>query len=141
MNTSINLTPNVIIEVSDGRTIETHNIVVSDGLNVITNVITGGSNYITQMAFGTGTNAEAISDTSLQTQVFVDGMTKTTATDNEIAYQYYLASTSANGNDLSEVGLVASDGTLFARTAISPAITKTDSITVTFTWTISFGNA
>ena len=95
-----------------------------------------------QIKVGTGTNTPLSGDTDLQTPVDIDGdnfkgfstgypSIDFTALSSEI--RAILLTTEANGNSLTEFGIVNSDGTplLFMR-AVFTAITKNNTTQVTF---------
>ena len=150
----IRITANLRIEIRDAATgalkrrIETHNLVVTAGLNLLRDYLRGtpavtGLNYF---AIGTGTTAAAAGNTALQTEVFRDTYTQTSVTAGTLTIKYYLASGSANGNTIAEAGLfgngatgAANSGTLFAR-AVFAADAKTVSEAWTFTWDVTLAD-
>lgn len=148
MNAQVNVSANVQVTVQDAATgailaqQEHQNLVVSGGLNLIRDLLDGDSVAgLTHFAVGTGTTAVASTQTTLGNQVFRDTVTQRTSNTQQLIVSYYLASGSANSNTLSEAGLFnsASGGTMFARVLLSPAITKTAAIAVTFNWAINLG--
>lgn len=136
---------NVIIETHDvntGQLIdrqETHNRVTDAGITLIRDLLIGEtSDYITHFGFGTGTTAADNGDTVLETEVFRDEVTDWLTGNFGIGdYRYFLSSSSANGNTLTEAGLFTAntDGTLFARVTFNP-IVKTSDIALTMFWAI-----
>jgi hypothetical protein len=147
-----NIKANVNVECTvweDGKVkeiIREHNIVVTLGKTLICDLLAGTSGVtgLNYFAIGTGTTAETLADTTLETEVYRDVFTQKTVTANNINIKYYLASGDANGNTLTEAGLCGDDatasadsGTLFARVTHS-GIAKTSSIAVTYSWDISF---
>jgi len=95
-----------------------------------------------QFKVGTGTTTPALSDTDLVTPVDIDGdnfkdfvsgypTQDTTALSNTI--RCFLNSLEANGNDLTEFGIVNADGTplLFSRT-VHTSISKSSSNEITY---------
>lgn len=145
---NIALGANVAVEVHDASTgvvierMSAHNLVVNDGLDLVRDLLDGDSVAgLTHFAVGTGTAATAAGDTALGAEVLRDAVGSRTSNAQQLVISYYLASGSANGNTLGEAGLFndASAGTMFARVKLSPAIVKTASIAVTFTWTINLG--
>lgn len=135
-----------LIDVATGAVIErqeTHNLVVNAGLNMIRDMVNGTSVAgVSRFAIGTGTNPVQATDTALQTEVLRDVFTgpATTGAQN-LTIQYYLSSTSANGNTLTEAGLfnAASAGTMYARVLLASAIVKSSAVAVSFTWTLTWG--
>jgi hypothetical protein len=119
-----------------------HNLVVTAGRNLVRDLLHGASAaQVTHLALGTGTAAVAASDTTLGTEVFRDTLTSRTAAAGKLTCVYYLGTGSANGNTLSEAGLLtaSSGGTLYARALLASAIAKTSAISATFTWELTFG--
>lgn len=96
----------------------------------------------TKFKIGTGTTAPVLGDTDLETAVNINGSdTKSIVTGyptlDETNFQATIRclvnTTEANGNTLTEFGLINTDGTelLFSR-ATHTAITKTTSVQVTY---------
>jgi hypothetical protein len=150
MNAQINVSANVQVIVQDAVTGEIlsqqehKNLVVSGGLNLIRDLLDGDAVAgLTHFAVGTGTSPVSAIQATLGTEVFRDTVTQRTSNTQQLIVSYYLASGSANGNTLSEAGLfnASTAGTMFARVLLSPAITKTAAIAVTFNWTINLGAA
>lgn len=143
---ALDLTYNVTIEVRDaasGRLLRRerrHNLVTLAGRNLIRDFLNGtaSSGTISHLAVGAGTTAPTANDVALGAEVFRDVVTKRTPDAGKLQVQYYLASTAANGNSLTEAMLTtaASGGICFARVTFQ-AIAKTASITVTFSWDIN----
>jgi len=146
MNTSMPVRVNVRIEVVDatGRTVsvqERHNLVTLAGRDLARDLLVGDSAAtVTHFAVGTGSTAVAAGDTSLGSEVYREAITQTSTSSGAIEFKHYLPSTEANGVDLTEAGLLTatSGGVLFARVVFA-AISKTASVGVTFTWTVSIG--
>lgn len=131
-----------VLDASSGRTLyteERHNLVVKAGRNLIRDFLNGlAPAALSHFAIGTGTTAPTQNDTTLQTEIFRDAVTKRVPTDGKLQVKYFLASTAGNGNSLSEAGLLnaASGGTLFARVTYTP-IAKTSSIAIVYTWDVN----
>lgn len=138
---------NVVVTVRDAETgdvVETHeehNLVTLAGRNLVRDLLNEatdtGLNYF---AIGTGTTAAAEGDTALGAEVIRDVFTARSATDGVLTISFFLSSASANGSALTEAGIFTQStaGVLFAR-AVHPAINKTSSVTVTYTWAITIG--
>lgn len=95
------------------------------------------------IGIGTSVVAPSVSDVLLTTEVFRDALTTSIlSSPGVITFTYYLATGSANGNTLRELGLfnsaTANAPTILSRVSVSPEIVKTISQAVTFTWTITF---
>ena len=143
----IDLSTNVSIQVFDVESgelieeIERGNLVVLSGRNLIRDLIDEvPATGVTHLAVGTGTTAVVSGDTAMETEQFRGALTKRTPSSGSVTWSYYLSSSQANGNDLTEAGLLnaASGGTLFARVTHA-AITKTSSIAVMYSWTLNIG--
>lgn len=122
-----------------------HNIVTNAGFNHIRDILRGvvTSNLIlSHFAIGTGTTAVAVTDTTMETEEFRDAMTSFTANNAQLICSYYLGLEDCNGETLTEAGLfnAATDGTLFAH-IVHTAITKDNTISVSYVWTIDMEEA
>ena len=147
---NLDIKANVIIDVTDVKTgkllkqIKKHNMFVTAGKNVLRDFMNGSIvTGLTHMAIGTDNTTVTLSDVLLGTEVYRDTFTNTTSTSAQLTLKYYLSSTEANGNTLTEAGLfgngatVTTDsGSMFAR-VIYTGIVKTTSIAVTITWILS----
>lgn len=139
------VTGTVRIEVErDGRVIQTStksNLITTAGLDMLADFITSGSALqCTHIGVGTGTTPPAAGDTALETEVHVEAVTVVTSTDGLATLKAVIGTGDANGNTLSEAGLLtaASSGVLFARLLFDPTVAKTSADTVTITWTVTF---
>jgi hypothetical protein len=146
-NIAINV--NVRIEKIDVKTgkirdvVEVHNLVTDVGLNEIRNFLSGTATDFDNFAIGTGTTAAASDDTALETEVFRDTITQRSNIDTgEMQFKYYLSSDDANGNAISEAGILdaSSGGDLLARVVFA-ADDKTASEAWNFVWTFTIGRA
>lgn len=99
-------------------------MIVNSGLNLMRDFLNGAApNPPSHFAVGTGTTAVAAGDTTLETEVERKAVVSKTLSGNGILeYVGELLSTEANGNDLSEVGVLnaASAGDLLLRTTHAP---------------------
>ena len=142
---------NLAIDVNDAATgalvhrQEHHNLVVTAGLNLIRDVLAStfladGTHGITHFAVGTGTTTPAIGQTALTTEVTRETVTNMTKSSGTLVISYYMASGVGNGSTLAEVGLfnAASSGSMYARALVSPVISKTSLVTVTYVWTLTW---
>lgn len=150
---------NLVIDVHDAksgellRRDERHNLATLAGRNLIRDLLfwkdasddprPSGLNFF---ATGTGATAPAAGDTTLGVEVFRDVVTNRVKTDGQLVLKYFLASTDANGNTLTEAGLfgngataTADSGTLYARATFT-GIVKTSAIAVTFAWTCTWSD-
>jgi hypothetical protein len=120
-------------------------IITTNGKKIILDRTYNSSPTLTapsQFKVGTGTTTPALSDTDLVTPVDIDGdnfkdfvsgypTQDTTALSNTI--RCFLNSLEANGNNLTEFGIVNADGTplLFSRT-VHTSISKSSSNEITY---------
>jgi hypothetical protein len=98
---------------------------------------------ITYCALGTGTDAPAVGNTQLQTEIVRKLISVRSASGNVATFQTFF-NTSEGNDTLKEAGLfgdnasgAADSGTLFARTAIDRV--KNDTQTLTLYWTVTIG--
>ena len=115
-------------------------LVVTAGLNLIRDRLSGSGNALSHFATGTGATAVNPAQTALVTEVTREAITQTiTTTPAQLTVKYYMATGVGNGNTLAEVGVfnAAAAGTMFARAKLSSTIAKTSAITITFTWTFT----
>lgn len=116
------------------------NLVVANGVELLTSFLSGDSiARPTHLAVGTGNTAIISTTSSLANEVFRGQLTQRDDFQTYAQLKYYLSPTQANGNDLKEAGLftASSGGTLFA--AIThPTKTKSDQVTLTYTWKVRF---
>jgi hypothetical protein len=114
-----------------------HNLVTQAGFNMVrdflANLAPSGLRYF---ALGTGVAVPTPTDTALGAELLRDIFTGYTIGTGVLTFTYFLGTTIANGNTLSEIGLftTVTGGILFARALLSPVIVKTVSRQVTFTW-------
>jgi len=149
MRQTVDVGSNVRVTVTDAVTGELlheqmhHNLVVDAGLNLLRDFIDGDAvTGITHFGYGTGTTAVTAADTALGSQTARPALTSKTGTVSKAwTGTYFLNSSTGNGNTYSEAGLftASTGGTMFARVILSPAVVKTSSIAVTFSWTINLG--
>lgn len=87
----------------------------------------------THGAIGTGTTAPTSADTTLETEVFRKARQETSSGTNTKTISSWIASTEANGNDITEFGFLnsGSGGTLWNRNTFS-AKSKTSDIELWF---------
>jgi len=133
-------TMNVIKNGQVIKSVNEKNLVVNGGRNALAALIGGSGgtdNVITQIGFGTGTTAAALTDFEL-TGVFTKsfdsvGYPQTGA----VSFTWALDYAENNGVDITEFGLICDDDTLFSR-KVRDAITKTSAIRLEGIWTIQF---
>ena len=114
------------------------NLVVTLGKTFICSRMAGTSTSVmSHMAIGTGTNAAAAGDSTLQTEVARVALTSTTPSTNTITYVGNYPAGTGTGT-LTEAGILnnSSGGVLLARTVFT-AIPKGASDTMSISWTIT----
>lgn len=135
---------NVHIELRDefGRIKEVrdiHNLVVTTGKNHIADQLSSspGDSAMSHMAIGTGTNAAAAGDTTLQTELDRNALTSRTDAAAVVTYVGNWAAADGTGA-ITEAGILnnSSGGTLLAR-AVFSVVNKAASDTLQITWTLT----
>jgi hypothetical protein len=118
-----------------------HNIACTTGKTSLAQRLVGASKgEITYFAVGTGTDAPAAGDTTLQTELYRKQISVRSSSGAIATFRIFFNVSEANGA-LKEIGLFGDDatvtadtGTLFARAAIDK--TKTSSETLTIDWDV-----
>tara|TARA_R110002020_G_scaffold108005_1_gene250541 strand:- start:2508 stop:2930 length:423 start_codon:yes stop_codon:yes gene_type:complete len=137
VNDNLTLTGALTISLNDVVVQKTNNLVVTAGKNWVADRMNNANTVMTHMALGTGTNAAAVGDTTLQTEIDRNALTSTTVSTNTIAYGCTWAAGDGTGA-ITEAGLfdAASSGDMLARTVFS-VVNKGASDSITITWTIT----
>ena len=137
INDDLRLTGALTISLNDVVVQKTNNLVVTAGKNWVADRMNNANTVMTHMALGTGTNAAAVGDTTLQTELDRNVLTSTTVSTNTIAYGCTWAAGDATGA-ITEAGIfdAASSGDMLARTVFS-VVNKGASDSITITWTIT----
>jgi hypothetical protein len=133
----LKLTGALTIALNDEVVQETENLVVTAGKNWVADRMNNANTVMTHMAVGTGTNAAAAGDTTLQTENDRNALTSTTVTNNAVAYVATWAAGDATAA-ITEAGIfdAASGGDMLARTVFS-VVNKGAADSMTITWTIT----
>lgn len=91
---------------------------------------------ITQIAVGTNSTPPSGSDTQI-TSAFVKPLSGFTYVDPQtVRFDFIILESEANGKNIVEFGLIAADGTLFARRTRTGAIVKDTDVEIEGSWTI-----
>ena len=137
INDDLKLTGHVSIALNDEVVREIPNLVVTDGKKWVADRMNNANAVMSHMAVGTGTNAAAAGDTTLQTESDRNALDSTTVTDNAVAYVASWAAGDATAA-LTEAAIfdAASSGDCLARTVFS-VVNKGANDTLTITWTIT----
>ena len=133
----LKLTGALTIALNDEIVQETENLVVTAGKNQVADRMNNANTVMTHMAVGTGTNAAAAGDTTLQTENDRNALTSTTVTNNAVAYVATWAAGDATAA-ITEAGIfdAASSGDMLARTKFD-VVNKGSADSMTITWTIT----
>ena len=137
INDALQLTGALTISLNGVVVQETNNLVVTAGKNWVADRMNDANTVMTHMALGTGTNAAAVGDTTLQTEIDRNALTSTTVSTNTIAYACTWAAGDGTGA-ITEAGIfdAGSGGDMLARTVFS-VVNKAASDSITITWTIT----
>ena len=115
-------------------------MIVDDFLNSLRNFMYGDSiDYPSHIAIGTGTTAATASDTTLQTEIYPNGASRSTIdfrtkpASKKVRYQMNVAAGEGNGYTLTEVGALnaVSGGTLMNH-SVHGGIVKTSSFELVY---------
>lgn len=127
---------NVRIAVCDAKTNRllelqhAKNLVPNVGLDLDRDLLGGAGTHPDVLAVGTGTGATIEEQTSLVSQVFSRPIDRRIPAGQQITFQMLIGQSEANGNTLSEIGLLAGS-VLVGRALIPVPIPKTVAIQVT----------
>jgi hypothetical protein len=112
-----------------------HNLITTAGRNELVNRWDDGTAQPTHMAIGTGTNAAAAGDTTLQTELDRNALTSRVAATNVLTMVGDWAAGDGTGA-ITEAGVLSasSSGTLFSR-AVFSVVNKAAGDTLSITWT------
>ena len=139
LNENFKVTGQVTIQKNGEVVRDIPNTIVTAGKNDIASLITGAGSVMTHMAVGTGTNAVAAGDTTLQTESDRNALSTSGGTASTNTVEYVAVWNAGDGTgSLTEAGLfsASSSGTMLARTVFS-AVNKGASDVLTITWTIT----
>ena len=127
-----------------GRLVETwespNMAVVGSGL-VNAQLISGGTaaGPLTQVGFGSNTGPAAYPNTALSLDAYlktIDGVSYPQP--NQAAFALSLNTYEANGQTIAEYGLLTAGGILYARLVRAAPLVKDESMSFSYTWTLSF---
>ena len=118
------------------------NLIVSGARTIITELLGGGTEYITKIGMGIGTSNPAETDTGL-TDPSIAGLVYGTITSvtypttSSVMFSWTLDYDEGNGFDITEYGLFSTDDILFSRKTKN-AISKDSTLSFEGEWTIEF---
>lgn len=120
---------------------EAHNLVTTAGKAHIADQLSAspGESAMSHMEIGTGTNAAAAGDTTLQTALDRNALSSRTDSTNVVTYVASWAAADGTGA-ITEAGIfnAGSSGTLLARVVFS-VVNKAAADSLTITWTLTVG--
>lgn len=129
------------------------NLVVMGYQPILANLLAGGADAagfaLGQIGFGSGAVAPTFGQTTLADNAFVKPLGAATITNNatataaatktSVAFAFTLGADEGNGvGYISEFGLLAQNGTLFARKVRAAPLQKDDSISLSGSWVLTF---
>jgi hypothetical protein len=130
----------IVLRDSDGNLKQEercHNLITTAGRNAIVERLdsSAATEVPTHMAIGTGTNAAAAGDTTLQTELDRNALTSNTSSGNVLTMVGNWAAGDGTGA-ITEAGVLnaAANGTLYSR-AVFSVINKAAGDTLQITWT------
>ena len=133
---------NIVLTKEDGsvQTVDTHNLVVSTGLNfIVSRMKDATATVMSNMALGTGTTAAVLADTTLSSEISGSrvAITSTTVTSNQIVYVASFAAGVGTGA-VTEAGIfnASTSGTMLCHT-VFPVVNKQAGDSMTVTWTVT----
>ena len=153
-NDQLCLRTDCLIKVYKSRRLVRHertkNLVVTEGRNVVRDLILNVGPAPSTIALGTGSSPTTAGMSVLGTEVFRKLFTRKIASSGKATYQLLVATTEANGNSISEAAIFAgfgynnqtigSGGQMLCRTTFAP-IVKDNTIQITFTWDVTITSA
>lgn len=144
MNESLDIKGVVKLEVigSDGKvkqSLETPNLIVTAGKNLVATLVTGTGTAFTHMAIGSDNTSPAAGNTTLGTELGRVVLTSKTVTNNSVAFVGDFPAGTGTGT-IYEAGIfnASSGGTMLNRATFS-SISKSASDALKVTWTVTFG--
>jgi hypothetical protein len=120
------------------ETVQHKNLIVTTGKNFIASRMKDTPPAaMSHMAIGTGTTTVGVTDTTLNTQIAIVGLTSTVATDNTVTYTATFGAGVGTGA-LTEAGIFNADsaGTMLCRT-VFPTINKQAADSISITWVVT----
>lgn len=143
VNDNLALTGHLTIAINNEVVQETPNLVVTAGKSWVADRMANANTVMTHMAIGTGTNAAAPADTTLQTEAKRNTLTTSggTVAANVITYACTFAAGEGTGAII-EAGIfdAATTGDMLARTKFTSGVVNKgalDSMTITWAITVS----
>jgi hypothetical protein len=119
---------------------EDPNLIVNGAKTAMTRLIAGAAagKNINRIALGTNGNMPTPNDAAITAPVIKTISGVLYPANNQVEFDWSLATTEANGKAISEFGLLCADGTLFARKARAKPLNKESDISIEGEWIIIF---
>lgn len=116
-----------------------HNMIMNVAKDAMAKLIggSGTGKTITKIGFGTSSTAPTPDNTALANSYSKNVAGVSYPTTGQVAFSWSLGTSEANGKAIAELGLICSDGTLFAR-KVRGVINKDADLSLDGTWTIIF---
>lgn len=116
------------------------NLIVNNSKQVHAQLLGGDvtNQSVTKIGFGTGTNVPDVGNSALTNAVIKALDSHNYPASNEVNFNFSLGTSEANGTSISEFGLLTAANTLYARKVRGVPIAKTNTISFSGTWTITF---
>jgi hypothetical protein len=119
---------------------EDHNLIVDGAKSAMAHLVAGTvtGRSINRIAFGTNGSLPTPGDTVI-TAPFTKNISGVLyPANNQVEFDWSLATTETNGKAISEFGLLCADGTLFARKTRTKPLNKESDIAIEGQWIIIF---
>lgn len=117
-----------------------HNVIVNDARTAMAKLIAEGDpdSVITQIGIGSSTDEATVADSSIHTPILTKNLEGHTYPDeHQVKFTFIIDVSEANGQNISEFGLITKGGKLFAR-KVRGSIAKDQDIAIAGSWTIIF---
>lgn len=144
------LSPNLRIEIyrpSDGyrETCLARNLIVTDGIELVRDLLGGTGHRPSHIGLGTGTTAVVAGDTSIETEQYRDEITRRDELAAGIEFQLFLGLNDGNGFTYTEAGLLetglqngsSGDPAILVARSVFTGVVKNNTVELTLTWTIN----
>lgn len=122
------------------QTFDDHNIIVNGALLATVKLLgnTDSPSPVTKIAFGTSATSPAYTDASITNPYTKDlDDVHIESNNTSVTFDFSLGTAEDNGVTIAEIGLLCTDGTLFARRVFPSAIVKNVNVALEGTWTIT----
>lgn len=117
------------------------NLVVASSRFMLAQLIGGAvaSNSVSKIGFGSSGVTPAIGNTGLSPDAYFKALDSITyPTESQVAFNFSLGTSEANGQSIAEYGLLSAANSLFSRVTRSAPLMKDISVTLNASWIVSF---